>query len=290
MMGHSVGMSGPPGGTWLYRIRRDCGRTQDELSRLSGVSVRTIRGLERGEILTPQIATLQQLALALELGPQAQTEFMHAWATPRQPGFDQLLVDPSMTEMEQIDALTRSALGTYRVISQVWRTQVSADRRLTHTGCHSAIAAVEDGLDRVFNVQNGDASTSAADLQFNPLLGCDLLNRRVFPESNVVVFEVGLTRVLPRGATHAYAYEVRDDSAGGAGPDSDGFVWGPPHTARSVTVSVDFAVPPAKVTRVERAPGQDFAFFDDVTLDDNHRASLVLEEAGPGAFGFTWEW
>lgn len=290
-MGHSVDMSGsPPGGTWLYRVRRDCGRTQDELGRLSGVSVRTIRGLERGEILTPQIATLQQLALALELGPQAQTEFMHAWATPRQPGFDQLLVDPTLSEMEQIDALTRSALGTYRVISQVWRTRVSHDRRLTQTGCHSAIAAVEDGLDRVFNVQNGDASTSAADLQFTPLLGCHLKNRMVFPESNVVVFEVGLTRALTKGETHAYAYEVRDDGPGGEGPDSDGFVWGPPHTARSIIVSVDFAVPPATLTRVERAPGHGFVFLDDVHLDEHHRASLVLEDAGPGAFGFAWTW
>lgn len=279
------------GGTTLYRLRQASGRTQSDLSRRSGVSVRTIRGLERGEILTPQIATLQQLVLALELDPQDQTEFMHAWATPMQPGFDELLVDPSLSEVEQIDALTRSTLGSYRVISQVWRTRVSADRRLAQTWCHCAIVAVEDGMDRVFNVQSGDEGTSAADLHFTPLLGCHQRSRRDFPESNVAVFEVELPRRLAKGETHAYAYQV--DDRGDAGPhraDSDGFVWGPPHTARSVIVSVEFEVPPAQVIHIERPPGQAFVFHDPVQLDEANRASLVMEDAGPGAYGFSWTW
>ena len=274
----------------LRAARADAKLTQAELGNRAGVSVRTIRGLERGEILRPQIATLQQLALALDLGPQAQTEFMHGWATAGQASFDGLLVDPNLTEMEQIDALTRAVLGSYRVISQVWRTHVSADRRLTRTDCHSSICAVEDGLDRVFNVQEGDASSSAKDLVFTPLLGCHLISRRFFPESDVVVFEVGLPAALPKGATHAYAYEVTDTGHGRQGPGSDGFVWGPTHTARSIVVSVGFEVPPARVTRVEKAPGEDFRFLQDVSLDADNRTSLVLEDVGPGAFGFTWEW
>jgi transcriptional regulator with XRE-family HTH domain len=280
----------PAGGPMLRALRRQRGRTQDDLGHDSGVSTRTIRGLERGEIHRPQIATLQQLAVALHLGPQEQAEFLHAWATPQPTGFDELLVDPSETELEQIDALTRSTLGSYRVISQMWRTRVSAGRRLVHTACHCGIAAVADGLDRVFHVQNGDATTDAADLRFTPLLGCDLISRRLFPESNVAVFEVGLTTRLAKGATHAYAYDIGDEGQAGEGGDADGFVWGPLHTARSVVVSVEFEVPPAQVTRVERPPGQDFRFLGEVALDDLHRASLVLEDAGPGAFGFTWRW
>ena len=280
-----------PGGTWLHRLRRESGFTQSDLSRLSGVSVRTIRGIERGEILTPQIATLQQIVLTLGLSPETQAEFMHAWATPPQAGFDQLLVDPHLSEIEHIDALTRGTLGSYRVISQVWRTRVSTDRRLAHTWCHSAIVAVEDGMDRVFNVQSGDEGTSAADLDFTPLLGCRLRSRRDFPESNVVVFEGALPRSLAKGETHAYAYQVDDNSDRTAHrADSDGFVWGPPHTARSLVVSVEFATAPAQVTRIERPPGQDFLFHDAVQLDEANRASLVMEDAGPGAFGFAWTW
>lgn len=278
------------GGAWLRRVRREEGLTQGALSDRSGVSVRTIRGLERGEILTPQIATLQQIAVALGLTPQEQTEFMHAWATERLITFEELL-DPGLSELEQIDALTRLSLGTYRVISQVWRTSVAANRRITRTGCQTSIAAVEDGLERVFSVQCGDETTCAADMRFVPLLGCTLLGRQDFPDSNVVVFEVGLPRRLAKGEMHAYAYQIIDEVAPDADlGDSDGFVWGPPHTARSVVVSVEFEVPPAAITRVECPPGGQLVLGGAVTLDDDLRASIVLEDAGPGAFGFTWQW
>lgn len=288
---HSGAMSrAPRGGARLRRYRRDEGLTQGDLSERSGVSVRTIRGLERGEILAPQIATLQQLVVALGLTPHEQAEFMHTWATEPPRTFEGLF-EAGQDEFAQIDALTRSILGSYRVISQVWRTTVGANRRMVRTSCQSAIVAVEDGLDRVFNVQGGDEVTRAAEMRFVPLLGCELRSRSDFPESNVVIFEVGLPRRLAKGDTHAYAYQIVDDiDPGTEHADSDGFVWGPPHTARSVVVSVEFEVPPATITRVEKPPGGDFVFRDEVSLDADHRASIVLEDAGPGAFGFTWEW
>lgn len=284
-------MISSPGGRSLHAIRRERGRTQSDLGRDSGVSVRTIRGLERGEILTPQIATLQQLAVALDLSPQEQAEFMHAWSTGPQTGYDQLLVDPTLSELEQIDALTRPSLGTYRVISQVWHTRVGVDHRMATTRCHSAITAVEDGLQRVFNVQNGDQVTRADRMEFVALRGSTLESRWDFPESNVTVFGVSLPRPLAKGESHAYEYEVvgDPDEEGLLGP-SDGFIWGAPHTARSIVVSVEFADPPAWVRRVQRHPGHDFEFLEEIALDDGHHAALVLEDAGPGAHGFTWAW
>lgn len=281
----------PPGGRWLHRSRRARGLTQRDLGRASGVSVRTIRGLERGEILAPHIATLQQLAVALRLSPQEQAEFMHAWATVPQVGFEPLLVDPSLSEVEQIDALTRSSLGAYRVISQVWHTSVGPDRRMSRTYCHSAIQAVEDGLDRVYNVQNGDDFTRAARMQFHPIRGSRLVGRWDFVDSNVTVFQVALPRPLAKGESHTYEYEILGDpdEEGELGM-SDGFIWGAPHTARSITVSVDFHERPESLRRVERAPGGDFEFLDEVGLDEDNHAAIVLEDAGPGAYGFTWSW
>lgn len=279
------------GGSLLKGLREQHGHTQRGLGRVSGVSVRTIRGLERGEIRRPQVATLQQLALALRLDPQEQTEFMHAWATPSQSGFDGLLVDPTLSEMEQIDAMTRSVLGSYRVISQNWHTSVGADRRMATTRCQIALEAVEDGLERVFNVQNGDEHTTASRLEFVALRGSRLSGRWDFEDSNVAVFGVDLPRRLARGDLHFYEYEVisHPDDDGTLG-DSDGCIWGAPHTARSIVVSVDFAVAPSSVRRVHRAPGADFEFLDEVALDDQGQAALVLEDAGPGAYGFTWTW
>lgn len=278
----------PGGGPLLRRSRQSRGRTQTDLGRDSGVSVRTIRGLERGEIRRPQIATLQQLAVALQLSPQEQTELMHAWATRPQAAFDTLLVDPTVPEMEQIDAITRSGLGAYRVISQNWHTKIGADRRMTTTRCQTAIQAVEDGLQQVFNVQNGDEQTRAERMEFVALRGSSLAGRWDFEDSNVTVFGVHLPRPLAKGDSHAYEYEiVSDESSGG---ESDGFIWGAPHTARSIVVSVEFAERPASVRHVEREPGQDFEFLEEVTLDEHNHAALVLEDAAPGAHGFTWTW
>ena len=279
------------GGALLKQLRQERGRTQSDLRRDSGVSVRTIRGLERGEINRPQVATLQQLALALHLSPQEQTKFMHAWATRPQAGYDSLLVDPTLPEMEQIDAITRSVLGAYRVISQNWHTKVGADRRLGTTRCQIAIEAVEDGLERVYNVQNGDEYTRASRMEFVPLRGSTLTGRWNFEDSNVTVFGVGLPRPLAKGECHAYEYEVLPDpDVDGTLGLSDGFIWGAPHTARSIVVSVEFAFPPATLRRVRRAPGQAFEFLDEVTLDSTNQAAQVLEDADPGAYGFAWSW
>lgn len=279
------------GAARLRRMRQEQGRTQSDLGRDSGVSVRTIRGLERGEIHHPQVATLQQLALSLDLSPHEQAEFMHAWATPPNTGYDSLLIDPTLSEMEQIDAITRSVLGAYRVISQNWHTTIGADRRLATTRCQIALAAIEDGLERVFNVQNGDEHTTASRLEFVPLRGSSLTGRWDFEDSNITVFEVGLPRPLAKGELHSYEYEVvsHPDEDGTLG-FSDGFIWGAPHTARSIVVSVEFVVPPATLRRVQRAPGKDFEFLDEIALDRNQQAVLVLEDADPGAYGFTWTW
>lgn len=278
-------------GALLRSLRQRYGATQSDLGHDSGVSVRTIRGLERGEIQQPQLATLQQLALAMRLPPQDQAEFMHAWATPRQPGYDGLLVDPTLSEMEQIDAMTRSVLGAYRVINQTWHTTIGVDRRMSTTRCQVALEAVEHGLERVFNVQNGDEHTTAARLDFVPLRGCRLSGRWDFEDSNVTVFGVDLPRPLTKGQTHAYEYEVisHPDEDGTLGY-SDGFIWGAPHTTRSIVVSVEFAAPPATLRRVQKAPGKDFEFLDEVPLDETLQAALVLEDADPGAYGFTWTW
>ena len=278
-------------GDLLRAMRQSRGHTQSDLGRASGVSVRTIRGLERGEIRRPQVATLQQVAIALGIGPQEQAEFLHAWATPAQTGFDRLLVDPTLTEMEQIESLTRSALGSYRVISQNWHTTVGADRRLQRTRCHVALEAVADGLTGVVNVQNGDESTAAGRMEFVAIHGATLVNRWDFPESNVAVFGVGLPHPLAKGERHAYEYEVisHPDLTGGPG-NSDGCIWGAPHQTRSIVVSVDFESAPSSVRHVERPPGGDFRFHDEISLDGGRRASIVLEDAPPGAYGFAWEW
>jgi transcriptional regulator with XRE-family HTH domain len=52
---------------WLLRARYAAGITQEELSDLSGVSVRTISCLETGRVTRPRQTTIRELIVALRI-------------------------------------------------------------------------------------------------------------------------------------------------------------------------------------------------------------------------------
>lgn len=63
-------------GELLRRSRRLAGLTQEELAERSGVSDRTIRGLESGDRGNPRVGTVQLLAEALRLTPEQSAELL----------------------------------------------------------------------------------------------------------------------------------------------------------------------------------------------------------------------
>lgn len=75
-------------GDVLRRLRVQAGLTQEELAERSGVSVRTIRGLETGTRSNPRMTTVQELAKALPLRPREREELLGA-AVRRNPDGDQ---------------------------------------------------------------------------------------------------------------------------------------------------------------------------------------------------------
>ncbi|WP_328608952.1 helix-turn-helix domain-containing protein [Amycolatopsis sp. NBC_00345] len=66
----------------LRELRGRAAMTQEDLAGRSGVSVRTIRGFERGERTNPQTATVKLLADALALSANEQKEFFALAAGP----------------------------------------------------------------------------------------------------------------------------------------------------------------------------------------------------------------
>ncbi|MFF9478633.1 helix-turn-helix domain-containing protein [Streptomyces sp. NPDC014733] len=65
-------------GEVLRRLRSRAGLTQEELAERSGVSTRTIRGLETGSRVNPRMTTVQELARALPLAPDERGELLRA--------------------------------------------------------------------------------------------------------------------------------------------------------------------------------------------------------------------
>ncbi|QUQ68638.1 ATP-binding protein [Kutzneria sp. CA-103260] len=60
----------------IRRFRLRAGLTQEEVADRSGLSVRTIRGLESGKQRNPQLASLRQLAAAMSLDPAESDELL----------------------------------------------------------------------------------------------------------------------------------------------------------------------------------------------------------------------
>ncbi|GAA3189847.1 MULTISPECIES: helix-turn-helix domain-containing protein [Streptomyces] len=65
-------------GEVLRRLRSRTGLTQEELAERSGVSARTIRGLETGGRVNPRMTTVQELARALPLRPAERAQLLRA--------------------------------------------------------------------------------------------------------------------------------------------------------------------------------------------------------------------
>lgn len=60
----------------VRRLRLRAGLTQEELAERSGISVRTIRGLESGDRRNPRIVSVRQLANALDLPPREHEDLI----------------------------------------------------------------------------------------------------------------------------------------------------------------------------------------------------------------------
>jgi tetratricopeptide (TPR) repeat protein/transcriptional regulator with XRE-family HTH domain len=70
----------------LRQLRGGAGLTQEELAEAAGVSVRSVRDLERGRVATPQKETVRLLADALRLTGQARAEFRAVARSRPAPG------------------------------------------------------------------------------------------------------------------------------------------------------------------------------------------------------------
>ncbi|MFE7169907.1 ATP-binding protein [Streptomyces sp. NPDC057616] len=97
-----------------YRLR--AGLTQEALAERSGVSVSTIRGMETGKRRNPQLASVRQLAAALDLGPTERDGLLAAATgaaeSPAVPVPRQLPAPPApfVGRQDELDRLD-SALG-----------------------------------------------------------------------------------------------------------------------------------------------------------------------------------
>ncbi|HTI27181.1 MAG TPA: tetratricopeptide repeat protein [Kutzneria sp.] len=124
------------GDSVVRRFRQRAGLTQEALAERSGVSTRTIRGLETGDRPNPQLGSLRQLADAMSLSPADRDELMASvLGTPSVPR--QLPAVPAgftgrEAELAQLDGAlsTVSAVAGAGGIGKTWLAARWGHRRI----------------------------------------------------------------------------------------------------------------------------------------------------------------
>jgi tetratricopeptide (TPR) repeat protein/transcriptional regulator with XRE-family HTH domain len=129
------------GDSVMRRFRQRAGLTQEALAERSGVSTRTIRGLETGDRPNPQLGSLRLLADAMNLSPADRDELMAsvlgAPSVPRQLPAVPTEFTGREAELAQLDAaagaastVVISAIAGAGGIGKTWLAAQWAHRRL----------------------------------------------------------------------------------------------------------------------------------------------------------------
>jgi predicted ATPase/DNA-binding XRE family transcriptional regulator len=119
-----------PFGTRLRQLREAAGLTQEELALRSGVSVKAISTLERGERKRPYPHTIRSLADALELSKNERAALFVA--VPKRGSVD-APVGPALATESNLPIPSTSLLGRERELAEI-RTFLQEARLLTLTG------------------------------------------------------------------------------------------------------------------------------------------------------------
>jgi tetratricopeptide (TPR) repeat protein/transcriptional regulator with XRE-family HTH domain len=84
-----------PPGRWLWRCRRAAGLTQEDIAERTGLSVRTVRNLERGNGARPHLRSLRLMASALDIPEPLLNKLLERYRATRdsRPGWSQQSAD-----------------------------------------------------------------------------------------------------------------------------------------------------------------------------------------------------
>ena len=271
----------------LRTLRREHGLTQQQLSERAGVSVRTLRALERDEVREPHLATLESLATALALPRGERARLLRTWAQVPMAPFERLFARTGVTDDEQVSRFLAEEYGKdirYTHVSS--RARISASRRMVECRYHAVILALEDGV-------RGTCLINAADplvlprVQLSDVHGCTVAGRREVPTLGLVIFGLQFARPLQEGESAVIDYTVLEPDD--AGEPSHRVLRGSRRGMASLAVSVEFEAPPARLWQVTATAGRE-EVTGAVSRERAPLVQLALKDVPPGSYGFAWDW
>ena len=291
------------GGTILRAMRHSAGISQQVLAERSGVSVRSIRGLENGEVASPHTATLLALLSALD-APRDQAErFLRSWnESVSLRTFGEVMSADSNTPVHRAvhEGLMRSFLDK-QIVAASRLISVGPDRRIQHEWYRTSVEALVDGVDNHLVVARGYPYQDIRQVRFDDLVGCSIRQRTTDLESNTLAVDLSLGESLRAGEVKSFTWREVNGWVDGSDPEStvrpgadDSFV--------DTGYSNAFLRPFASLTMQVVFHGEHPDAIWEVSgsrhaerrrrlrLDEFGTTSVVWQNGTPGRYGIAWDW
>lgn len=283
-------------GDALRALRRGAATSQSVLADRSGVSERTIRGLETGRITSPHTGTLLALASALDLPRERADWFLRIWdgiPALRTYGEAMALDERSRMHDAMREGLMRSFLDR-RVVAAHRVITVGANRLIRHEMYQTVVEALSDGVDDHLVVARSASRREDMRLvRIEDEIGCTTRRQDVDVRTNLLAVELYLGESLRNGETKTIGWrEINGWVSDGADREqaedtkyTNAFL----RPIASVSLLIVFeGRPPKHLWQVGGIQG--LQRVRELTVDEFGTASAAWENAAPGRFGLAWVW
>ncbi|WP_210650505.1 helix-turn-helix transcriptional regulator [Nocardioides sp. SYSU D00065] len=273
-------------GARLRALRQEGGLSQAALARRSGVSVRTIRGLETGRVTRPHTSTLEALVDALGIDGARREHELRRWRSADTLAPFSEIMTPSADDV--LAAAGVRAAVDMRIRRVARRAYVDADRCVGYSTNELLIEALADGLDHHPVLMTADNQDALDQVQVEDTVGCTVALRRPVPDLAVVAFELDLGTPMRSGESRVIAFRTsgagRPVEVGETDWTIDGF-------RRSVghhSLHVVFTGPTPQ--RVWETVDVERSRVRELTLDPFGGVHIAAEDRPPGVYGIEWSW
>lgn len=291
-------------GSELRALRIRAGLSQDELAARSGVSTRTIRGLETGRIRSPHASTLTAIGDGLGLAPRSCAHLVRNWTrSSRTLPADEIIPRPAAVPSESFRRLLaerqqRDVTAMLSMATTV-RVTIGPSRRIDWIHRHVVREAVRDCDARYLYTTAMDQASDVRLLRIDQLVGCALVDRVDDLEGNMSALEFSLGAPARKGELRTFSYrEVQgwlpsDDPVllgvwEGLGY-SDTYCASTRTEFGQLSLQVDFVgCEPAQVWEV--AGRGTWERLRTVEPDEFGSVSFFHRNLEAGSYGFEWAW
>lgn len=269
------------------------GVTQLDLARRSGVSERTIRGLERNQVTSPRLSTLLALAAGLELTREHAEDFIRAASgMGRVRTYREALADAEALGLRGLvrEGIVRSFLDR-RVVSASRLVEVGPTRMIESEWYVTTLEALTDGVDQhMVYSQSRCPHEDMRRVRFENLVGCRLDQHDSDEQTSAA--HLGLGETLRAGQIKTVGWREINGWVDQTGPPHDpdtsylnSFLRG----VTCVSMQVSFAGPrPSQIWKIDRSEVEESR--QELTLDAFGTATAVWEHLSPGQYGVRWAW